>query len=106
MASKKKNRVKAKNNRSKARAQFKHAAKRLSERFDIIIGPQLYGHFVEEIQTGKAEFMRKQSNRVTLWRTQHEGQSIVLVYDKQRKTIVTALHDTELKGSIYADAVN
>jgi len=100
--SRKKKKCKKVKNRSKARAQFIHTAKRMRERFDMTIGRGMYGIFVSEIQTGKAEFMRKQSNRVTIWRTKHDGQSIVLVYDKMRKTIVTALHDTELKNSIYS----
>jgi len=94
MASKKRH-CKGVKNRTKARAQFAHTARRLSERFDICMGKQLYGHFVRLIQEGSAEFVRKQSNRVTIWRTVHEEHGIILVYDKIRKTIVTAMPDKE-----------
>lgn len=105
MASKKKHRKGVKN-RTKARAQFAHTARRLSERFDICMGKQLYGHFVREIQEGTAEFLRKQSNRVTIWRTVYDNNAIVLVYDKIRKTIVTAMPDKEYQENLDAAKSN
>ncbi|TRZ50073.1 MAG: hypothetical protein D4S01_07380 [Dehalococcoidia bacterium] len=84
-------------NSLKARAHFKHTARRIQERFGVFMGPVLYSQLIKEIQTGVAQFIEKRSNRLSLFRTMYENQSLVLVYDKLRKTIVTVLHDTEQK---------
>lgn len=39
------------------------------------------------LREGKLEFVERQSNRVTVWRKD----DVVFVYDKNRKTFVTAL---------------
>ena len=101
MANKKKSKVRRNKRVTKARSQFLHSANRMYERFGVTMGKHMFREFVTDIQQGRAEFVQRRSNRVTLWRIVHEGHPIVCVYDKLRKTIVTVLHDREYKDSQY-----
>jgi hypothetical protein len=76
---------------SKAKSQKRHAARRLHERFDIQIKQHEYQELVRQIQSGQAKFIEKQSNRVKVLEVELRGIKIRVCYDKQRKTIITAL---------------
>jgi len=49
---------------------------------------------VSRIQQGDGEFIKKQSNRVSLWKMDIAGQEATVVYDKMRKTIVSVIAQT------------
>ncbi|MEI7475700.1 MAG: hypothetical protein WCK67_13075 [bacterium] len=51
----------------------------------------MHKRFVKQIQTGKADFIERKSNRLTIWAINYENQTLVFVYDKERKSIATVL---------------
>jgi len=46
---------------------------------------------VKLIQTNKAQFVDRQSNRITRWKIEFKGLELIAVYDSIRKTVVTFL---------------
>lgn len=77
----------------KARAQRLHAQRRARERFGISLSNRMYGEWIRMIQEGTAIFVDRQSQRLTRWRVPiNEEESVVVVYDRNRKSIVTVLH--------------
>ena len=82
----------------KAKHQIKHCSRRLLERFDIKLDDGLRKRIVQDIQNGRAEFVERQSKRVTVYDFQIQDKKVRVVYDKFRKTIVTALYpEREIK---------
>jgi len=77
--------------RGKAAAERKHAKRRMAERFGISVGDETLREVVLAIQQGKATFVRKQSNRVTLWEVMIHDILTRVVYDKNTKEIITIL---------------
>jgi hypothetical protein len=69
-----------------------HSHQRFGLRFDIELTPAIRREIVEMIQTGRSTCVEKQSNRIALHRVEIEGKSVVVVYDKLRAAIVTALY--------------
>ena len=78
--------------RGKRRNQIKHARRRFKDRFDISLNDNQYKQLINRIKKGKATFVRRQSNRVSLWDIDFEGHLIRVVYDKKTSVIVTALY--------------
>lgn len=68
-----------------------HAKKRLQQRFGININRHEYQELVKQIKCGRAKFLKRESNRVTLFLVEWQGRYIRVVYDGIRKNIVTAL---------------
>jgi hypothetical protein len=77
--------------KGKKKAQLKHARRRFEGRFDIHLNDNEYLQLVNKIQQGRAEFVERQSNRVTIWNVDHQDKTIRVVYDKRTKVIVSAL---------------
>ena len=48
-----------------------------------------------KIQNGELEFIERQSNRVSLFRYVINGTAYKIVYDRQRKQVVTILYEVE-----------
>ena len=71
---------------SKKRRQTSHAKRRFKQRLGRVLTNKLTNEIIKAIQTGKAEFVEKQSNRVSKF----EYNDWVIIYDKNRKTIITA----------------
>lgn len=82
---------------SKKKSQAHHARESFNDRYGIVLTDNLHQQFVKDIQTGKAFFMMRQSHRVSVFRIIHEGRKIPVVYDGDRKQIVTALPEACLK---------
>lgn len=78
--------------KGKRKNQIKHARRRFKQRFDISLNDNQYIQLINIIKKGKAIFVRRQSNRVTIWDLQFEGELIRVVYDKKTTAIVTALY--------------
>lgn len=72
-------------------AQRFHAKKRATQRYGIQLTTQKQAAIVKLIQRGKARWLKTQSNRITHWAVEWEGQIIPVVYDKIRKQLVTVL---------------
>ena len=86
----------------KARAQIEHAKRRFAERHRLIVNDHMLMEFVSQIQKGKAIFIKKQSTRIRLFKIKHEEEWYPVVYDKQRKAIVTTLTNEMIdKGDVY-----
>jgi len=84
----------------KKKNQMKHAKLRAGERYGIELKPNAYQTLLMMIWKpvkGKSAFLKRQSNRVTLWALFYEDQWLPVVYDSIRKTIVTILPAKVLK---------
>lgn len=84
---------------SKKKHQAYHARGSFGDRYGITLTDELHAHFVKDIQTGKAFFMFRQSHRVSVFKVEHDGRKIPVVYDGDRKQIVTALPPECLKSA-------
>jgi hypothetical protein len=73
-------------------SQTIHARKRFAERFNIDLNKELRKELVNSIRYGDAVFIRKQTNRIDVYSFIIEDKEVYTVYDKHRKTIVTALY--------------
>jgi len=78
--------------KGKRKNQIKHARKRFLKRFDISLNDNQYTQLVNMVKKGRAHFVKRQSNRITIWDLDFEGQRIRVVYDKKTAAIVTALY--------------
>lgn len=77
--------------RSKKKDQTRHVQKRAIERFGINLSEAQQQALIRQIQQGNAKFVIKQSNRITIFDVEHEGNTIRVVYDKDRKSLATVL---------------
>ena len=85
---------------SKHKTIKKHAKERAGERFGIIFDQKTHDEVIKIIQDGKAKFVERQSNRITLFDVFIDGKECRVVYDKERKTIVTFLNK-DYKNSLF-----
>ena len=76
----------------KARDIETHAHQRFGLRFDIEWTPEVRKLVVWLIQTGRSKFIEKQSNSISLHQVHIQGKDVVVVYDKIRAQVVTALY--------------
>ena len=87
----------AHHNITKAKAQQQHAMTRLRQRYGLELNKNDYCNIVSIIKkasTGReaeAEFITRQSNRVSVWKVLYAGFQLVAVYDRMRKTVCTFL---------------
>ncbi|HEV8658922.1 MAG TPA: hypothetical protein VGS96_09840 [Thermoanaerobaculia bacterium] len=87
--------------KGKARSQSRHAKRRALERYDLFLTDQDLTHMADAIRksTGKTEeatFVLRQSLRVSLWDVLVKGKVCRVVYDRQRRTIVSFLPEGAL----------
>ena len=78
--------------KGKRKNQIKHARRRFKQRFDISLNDNQYMQLINRIKNGKGEFVKRQSNRITIWDLEFEGELVRVVYDKKTTAIVTALY--------------
>ena len=50
---------------------------------------------VRAIQQGRADLVERTNGRVTIWNVKHDGRWMKVVYDRQRKSLVTFLPMSE-----------
>lgn len=80
------------NKNAKAKCQKKHAKRRAKSRFGLDLNQNQYLEMVKRIQNNvDCVFLEKQSNRVSFFALKNEGVWLPIIYDKERKTIVTIL---------------
>lgn len=76
---------------SKREAQLRHAANRALERYGLYLQRADIQWIVDEIQAGRGASVR-QTNRTSVVNLQYrDGPRMRVVYDRQRKTIVSFL---------------
>ena len=81
--------------------QREHFKRRLRERYGISINRHEYREIVEWIQEAPHKNrLEQQSNRVTVWLVPIQGVNVPVVYDKQRKTAVSALPTAYLEERV------
>jgi hypothetical protein len=78
-------------------SQRSHFRRRVYERYSLSINEGEYDFLVSKVRKNDKEivtFLMKQSNRITVHVIHYKDTDIVAVYDKLRKTLVTALPST------------
>lgn len=76
---------------SKNKCQKTHFKRRLKQRYGLNIGKEGIKKIIDMIKNGNAEFVEKQSNRISIFNVEYEEEKIRVVYDKNRKNLVSAL---------------
>ncbi len=69
----------------------RHLRKRMQQRLGLRLHKHRHQEMISQIQNGVAKFIKRQSNRITLWILEVEGNQVKVVYDSKRKQIVTVL---------------
>lgn len=82
----------------KSQALLSHSRRRAKQRAGIDLGPVRRRKIVAAIQGGAGTFHSKQSNRVSRWVVSLDGESLMVIYDKSRKQIVTIWRHHTPKG--------
>jgi hypothetical protein len=77
--------------RTKTDCQRLHAKRRFAQRTHVRFGPRVEQLIINQIRQGLAVLVKKQSLRVRVYDVEHEGEKLRVVYDRNRKTIVTVL---------------
>lgn len=77
---------------AKRRQQFRHAKRRANERFGIHLDQNSECQMVKQIQNGQAKLLDRQSQRISVWGIEIQGQKVAVVYDNVRKAIVTFMY--------------
>ena len=75
---------------SKKKNVKKHFQKRSLERVGVLLNKK---ELVRKIQNHELEFVERQSNRKTVFRPKYLDKTYRIVYDKQRKQIITILFE-------------
>ena len=88
---------------NKAKSQFIHARRRAKERYDIFLSKEEYDELVTLIQDQKAETLYKQSNRISVKKITYKEQTLFVVYDNMRNTIVTFLYEDYIDTQAVKD---
>lgn len=76
---------------TKAQSEKAHAIMRAEQRYGIKLNRKSYMELVKTIQSGKARFLFKETNRLSHFMVTAEGQQCHAVYDRLRGRIVTFL---------------
>jgi len=77
--------------RSKKHAQRHHAKQRAYQRYGWNLNKHDLNLLAKRIQRGDGRFVERQSNRVTVWDIDINGETARVIYDSQRHQIVTFL---------------
>lgn len=80
---------------TKKQCQWEHFKRRCVLRLGYEMSDGRIKQIIDDIQAGRLLFVEKQSNRVTKYKVNINGSDFVVVYDKQRKTLVTLLFPNE-----------
>ncbi len=91
-------RKKSKKYKNKAVAQTVHAIRRANERYELNLTQSDMRHFSNQIQSGNAQFLEKQTGRVSVFSVMTLAGAVPMVYANQRKTIASVLPETYAVG--------
>jgi len=84
-----------KRGRTKEKTLRQHARRRASERYGLSLTDKLHAQIVKQIQTSKSKLIEKQSNRISIHDVTIGEDLVRVVYDRERKLIVTFLYKDE-----------
>lgn len=88
--------MRRKKNRVKTVADLKrHFSRRLAERYDLFIKPEI---FTEMIQESRSEVIEKVSIARSIHRCWIDGREIIVVYNRKLGSVCTALPPPNQKG--------
>jgi len=84
----------------KDKTQRRHAVKRFHQRCGVALTPELHEQIIQSIRDanmkkGTAKFIERQSLRVSVWEVDIAGERRRVVYDSNRKQLVTVLPDED-----------
>ncbi len=85
---------------TKLEAERLHAKQRFLERYGIDFNRHMRREFERLIQCYQTHLIRKQSNETSVHDVIYEGEVYRVVYDKNRKTIITVLPDEKDVSSV------
>lgn len=88
---------------SKHKSERRHAFRRFAERFGCVLSNATYSDMVKQIQDGRATFVRRQSNRITIWRLTYNDRVVRVAYDNSRHNIVTFMPEGD--NSMHPNAL-
>ena len=71
---------------SKGRQQRNHFSRRCKERLGITVDPKV---IAKQIQTNQLKFLKRKSNRITVWEYPFNNTVYLIFYDSIRSTPVT-----------------
>jgi len=74
---------------TKLKCERLHCKRRALERFGLSLNHKDMAEMAKMIQSGKAEFIRKRTNRVTLWKITYRDNLMTVVYDNKRHSVVS-----------------
>jgi hypothetical protein len=83
-----------------------HTKRRAEERYGISLNKDDRRSINQKIQTNQAEYVGRSSNTRSLWKVEHEGQTLNVVYDKLRHTCATALPQNAHEFTETMDTTN
>ena len=69
-----------------------HFRRRSLERVGVVLDEHA---LIKKIQSHNLEFVYSQSNRRKVYRTEFMGKSYLVIYDKERKQLITIFPETE-----------
>jgi len=72
-------------------AERSHTRLRLAERYGLAVSSAEVFAMAKLIAHGHATFVARQSRHVAKWQLAYKGQQLHLVFDSQRRSIITAL---------------
>lgn len=88
----------------KEQSQQIHFKKRLKQRTGLEINRDGIENLVKQCQTTIPVY--KQSIRVYIHKVNFNGTELFVAYDKQRKTLITVLHEKWVEQNLQGDKVN
>lgn len=91
---------------SKKDCQAIHAIRRLKERYSFIGGKKFLGRIVGKIKDNNSQFIFKQSNRVAIHKVLIDEKEFFVVYDRERKSIVTFLTKEMVDNTLEKEKQN
>ena len=79
----------------KKKSERIHAKRRALERYDLDFTKKIRNQLLDKIKRSDGTFLFRQSRRVSVWEVEHENKKYQIVYDRNRKEIVTFLPSGE-----------
>jgi hypothetical protein len=72
-------------------AERSHTRQRLAERYGLMVNSAEIFAMAKLLAHGHATLVARQSRHVAKWQLAYKGQELYLVFDSQRRSIITAL---------------
>lgn len=76
---------------SKIQSNRIHAKKRAWRRYGLVLNRNDLREIVQKIQAGRGTCLGRTSLARSKWQVEHQGRTLVVVYDKKRHVVITVL---------------